>query len=121
MSATWKRSIKVRLDKPTSDGDALTRAFRPRTATLLNAFQKLVDVGVLLTLRSSSAAANAALSNKTTKDGRAKAPKKAASIPLMALHPDWVPMRNEDGTIAARGRLWDFVERLSRFRREGKK
>ncbi|KPV77785.1 uncharacterized protein RHOBADRAFT_48040 [Rhodotorula graminis WP1] len=64
-------------------------------ATLLNAFQRMVDVGVLLTRRGSSG-------------------------PLMALHPDWVPRRTEDGTIVPEGRLWEFVERLSRFRREGK-
>ena len=90
-------------------------------ATLLNAFQKLVDVGVLLTLRSSSVAANAAISSKTGKDGQKKLPKKPASVPLMALHPDWVPRRTVDGSIAPEGKLWEFVDRLSRFRREGKK
>ncbi|GAA5965561.1 hypothetical protein JCM3765_007380 [Sporobolomyces pararoseus] len=67
-------------------------------ATLLNAFQRMVDLGLILTRRS-----------------RAK-----KSIPLMALHPEWVPQRNGDGSIEADGQLWTFVERLSRFRREGK-
>ncbi|GAA5992372.1 hypothetical protein JCM10908_000451 [Rhodotorula pacifica] len=89
-------------------------------ATLVNAFQKLVDIGVLLTLRSSSPAANAFISSKTTKDGQKKLPKKPVAVPLMALHPDWVPERNQDGSIAPRGKLWEFVDRLSRFRREGK-
>lgn len=91
-------------------------------ATLLNAFQKFVEVGVLLTHRSSSAAANAAVSTSTGKGESAKeAPKKSVSVPLMALHPDWVPTRTTDGAIAPEGKLWQFVERLSRFRREGKK
>ncbi|GAA5871230.1 hypothetical protein JCM16303_000687 [Sporobolomyces ruberrimus] len=67
-------------------------------ATLLNAFQRMVDLGLILTRRSKA--------------------KKA--IPLMALHPEWVPTRNADGSIEADGQLWTFVERLSRFRREGK-
>ncbi|BGP40730.1 hypothetical protein JCM10450v2_004726 [Rhodotorula kratochvilovae] len=81
-------------------------------ATLLNAFQRMVDVGVLLTRRASTPAAAAAAGGKKAK--------KPSSVPLMALHPDWVPHRREDGTIAPEGRLWEFVERLSRFRREGK-
>ncbi|GAA5851497.1 hypothetical protein JCM8547_001112 [Rhodosporidiobolus lusitaniae] len=69
-------------------------------ATLLNAFQRMVDAGILLTRRTRST--------------------KKSSVPLMALHPDWIPSRRPDGTIAAQGRLWDFVDRLSQFRREGK-
>lgn len=68
-------------------------------ATLLNAFQRMVDLGLILTRRSTG-----------------KKP-----VPLMALHPEWVPARNADGSIEAEGQLWTFVERLSRFRREGKK
>jgi hypothetical protein len=59
----------------------------------------MVDLGLILTRRS----------------------KAKKSIPLMALHPEWVPQRNADGSIEADGELWTFVERLSRFRREGKK
>lgn len=95
---------------------SLTRPLICPTATLLNAFQRMVDVGVLLTRRASSPAAATAAGKK--KPAKAQKP---ASVPLMALHPDWVPHRREDGTIAPEGRLWEFVERLSRFRREGKK
>ncbi|CEQ41343.1 SPOSA6832_03065, partial [Sporobolomyces salmonicolor] len=70
-----------------------------RTATLSNAFQRMVDLGVILTRRSTTG-------NKP--------------VALMALHPDWVPLRLEDGEIAPEGKLWSFVDRLSRFRREGK-
>ncbi|GAA6059510.1 hypothetical protein JCM10212_002253 [Sporobolomyces blumeae] len=69
-------------------------------ATLANAFQRMVDLGVILTRR-----------------GGTKGKK---SVPLMALHPEWVPTRHDDGSIAPTGKLWTFVERLSRFRREGK-
>lgn len=80
----------------------------------------MVDVGVLLTRRSTSNAANASIA-KIGKDGKPKLPKKPASVPLMALHPNWVPRRQADGTIVPEGRLWEFVDRLSKFRREGKK
>ncbi|GAA6004275.1 lysophospholipid acyltransferase family protein [Rhodotorula paludigena] len=92
-------------------------------ATLLNAFQRMVDVGVLLTRRSSSpSAAVASGKSKSAEDATksSKKGKKPVSVPLMALHPDWVPTRRADGTIAPQGRLWEFVDRLSRFRREGK-
>lgn len=68
-------------------------------ATLLNAFQRMVDLGLILTRRSTG-----------------KKP-----VPLMALHPEWVPSRSAEGSIEADGELWTFVERLSKFRREGKK
>lgn len=71
----------------------------------------MVDAGVLLTRRASSTSLPTATGEKS---------KKAVPVPLMALHPDWVPHRRSDGTIAPEGRLWDFVERLSQFRREGK-
>lgn len=68
------------------------------TATLANAFQRMIELGVILARRSSS----------------------AKSVPLMALHPDWVPKRNATGDIEPTGRLWDFLARLGSFRREGK-
>ncbi|KDE03677.1 hypothetical protein MVLG_05866 [Microbotryum lychnidis-dioicae p1A1 Lamole] len=68
-------------------------------ATLANAFMRMVELGVILTRRS------------TTLKG---------SPPLMALHPKWVPSRMASGEIAPEGRLWDFVSHLSTFRREGK-
>jgi hypothetical protein len=71
----------------------------------------MVDAGILLTRRSSSASLPSATGEK---------PKKPSSVPLMALHPDWIPHRRPDGTIAPEGQLWEFVERLSQFRREGK-
>ncbi|KAM0748457.1 acyltransferase-domain-containing protein [Meredithblackwellia eburnea MCA 4105] len=67
-------------------------------ATLSNAFLRMVEFGVILTRKSS----------------------KQKGLPLMALHPDWVPKRSPDGSIAPEGRLWSFLERLGTFRREGK-
>lgn len=67
-------------------------------ATLSNAFQRLVELGVIITRRSPA----------------------AKSIPLLSLHPAWVPKRTASGNITTDGRLWEFLERLGRFRREGK-
>ncbi|KAL8700714.1 MAG: hypothetical protein Q9201_005305 [Fulgogasparrea decipioides] len=36
------------------------------------------------------------------------------------LAPDWTPHRDEDGAIVAEGRLWDFIEKIAKSRREGK-
>ncbi|SCV69844.1 BQ2448_1238 [Microbotryum intermedium] len=68
-------------------------------ATLANAFMRMVELGVILTRRSTSF---------------------KGSPPLMALHPQWVPSRMASGEIAPQGRLWDFVSHLGTFRREGK-
>lgn len=68
------------------------------SATLSNAFQRMVELGVILTRRGKS----------------------SKSVPLMALHPEWVPRRLPSGAIDPQGRLWSFLERLGRFRREGK-
>ncbi|CAG8544898.1 12251_t:CDS:10 [Ambispora gerdemannii] len=38
----------------------------------------------------------------------------------IALCPDYVPTRNAEGAIEASGKLWDFVEHVGKFRREGK-
>ncbi|GES76797.1 putative acyltransferase [Rhizophagus clarus] len=38
----------------------------------------------------------------------------------IALSPDYIPTRNSDGAIEPRGKLWDLVERIGKFRREGK-
>ncbi|KDN41525.1 acyltransferase-domain-containing protein [Tilletiaria anomala UBC 951] len=40
-------------------------------------------------------------------------------IPLVALHPDWRPTWKE-GQLQPTGKLWEHLERLGRFRREGK-
>lgn len=49
---------------------------------------------------------------RKTKSGRQEA--------AMTLHPDWVPRRLADGSIAESGKLWNLVERISISRREGK-
>ncbi|KAL8647937.1 MAG: hypothetical protein Q9210_005264 [Variospora velana] len=36
------------------------------------------------------------------------------------LAPEWTPRRNSDGGIVAEGRLWDFIEKIARSRKEGK-
>ncbi|KAK4699865.1 hypothetical protein P7C70_g6389, partial [Phenoliferia sp. Uapishka_3] len=69
-------------------------------ATLSNAFLRMVESGVILTRKSTSP--------------------KHKGLPLMALHPSWVPRRLPSGDIAPTGRLWGFLEQLGAFRREGK-
>ncbi|KAF2396708.1 acyltransferase-domain-containing protein [Trichodelitschia bisporula] len=39
---------------------------------------------------------------------------------VVRLAEEWVPMRGEDGKVRAEGRLWEFAEGISAFRREGK-
>ena len=65
---------------------------------LANGFERLTELGALETRRS----------------------KAAKSVPLVSLAPDWTPSRADDGTLQPRGRLWDLLDRLSAFRREGK-
>ncbi len=66
--------------------------------TLKNAFIKLEEVGLIMVKRS-----------RSTK-----------VMPTIALHPDYVPTRNSEGAIEPKGKLWDLVERIGKFRREGK-
>jgi len=41
--------------------------------------------------------------------------------PRSKLSPDWTPDRNpETGRLIAKGRLWDFIEKIAQSRREGK-
>lgn len=65
---------------------------------LSNAFERLVELGAVETRRS----------------------KAAKSVPLVSLAPDWTPSRAADGSLLPQGRLWDLLDRLSAFRREGK-
>jgi hypothetical protein len=43
-------------------------------------------------------------------------------IPLMSLSPDWWPntISKDDPSKVPSGKLWDFLEHLGTFRREGK-
>ncbi|CAG8460948.1 9428_t:CDS:10 [Funneliformis caledonium] len=66
--------------------------------TLKNAFIRLEEVGLIMVKRS-----------RNTK-----------VMPTVALHPDYVPTRNSEGAIETKGKLWDLVERIGKFRREGK-
>ncbi|CAG8613436.1 4831_t:CDS:10, partial [Acaulospora morrowiae] len=40
--------------------------------------------------------------------------------PTIALNVDYIPTRNAEGAIEPRGKLWDLVENIGKFRREGK-
>ncbi|KAI4147216.1 MAG: hypothetical protein L6R39_003194 [Caloplaca ligustica] len=68
------------------------------TETLKNAFQLFEAEGIILVRRSSS-----------------------KNIPsTVRLAPDWTPRRDQEGMIVAEGRLWDFIEKIAKSRREGK-
>ncbi|CAG8509781.1 6104_t:CDS:10, partial [Scutellospora calospora] len=66
--------------------------------TLKNAFILLEDAGVIKVNRS----------------------RNAKIQPTIALTPEYVPTRNSDGVIEAKGELWNLVEKIGKFRREGK-
>jgi hypothetical protein len=65
--------------------------------TLKNGFNRLSDYGILRVKRGSG--------KEKTK---------------VALQPDFMPTRTADGRIATNGPLWDLVEHIGTFRREGK-
>lgn len=66
--------------------------------TLKNGFHRLNDYGILM------------IQKPTNNKERTK----------VALHPDFVPSRGPDGRVRPEGTLWDMVERIGTFRREGK-
>ncbi|KAL8738154.1 MAG: hypothetical protein Q9181_001012 [Wetmoreana brouardii] len=66
--------------------------------TLKNAFQFFEEEGLILVHKSSN----------------------RIIPPTVRSAPDWTPNRDEDGAIVAKGRLWDFIEKIAKSRREGK-
>ncbi|CAO3564048.1 unnamed protein product [Mortierella alpina] len=66
--------------------------------TLKNGFNRLCDYGILMMKR----------------------PTNAKEKTKVALHPDFMPSRGADGHVIASGALWDMVEHIGTFRREGK-
>lgn len=68
--------------------------------TLKNAYQLFVEEGIVHIRKSSI--------------------KSSASTTVIRLAPDWTPQRDQNGSIVPEGRLWDFIEKIARSRREGK-
>ncbi|KAG0233773.1 hypothetical protein BGW42_007233 [Actinomortierella wolfii] len=66
--------------------------------TLKNGFNRLSDYGILVVQK-------------------ARSPKERSKV---ALHPDFLPTRGSDGRVESSGALWDLVEHIGTFRREGK-
>ncbi|ESZ95389.1 glycerol-3-phosphate acyltransferase [Sclerotinia borealis F-4128] len=67
--------------------------------TLKNSYQRFEDEGIVIVSKS-----------KNTK-----------IQPRSRLAPEWTPTRNpENGMIIAEGKLWDFIEKIAKSRREGK-
>lgn len=67
--------------------------------TLKNAWIRLEEEGIILVAKSHD-----------------------SKIPALAkISPDWQPSRDaKTGLVIAKGRLWDFIEKIARSRREGK-
>ncbi|KAF8929924.1 hypothetical protein BGZ58_008593, partial [Dissophora ornata] len=66
--------------------------------TLKNGFNRLSDYGILV------------IKKPTNNKERTK----------VALHPNYMPSRGPDGRVCIDGALWDMVEHIGTFRREGK-
>ncbi|KAF9974420.1 hypothetical protein BGZ73_002188 [Actinomortierella ambigua] len=66
--------------------------------TLKNGFNRLSDYGILVVQKA----------------------KNAKERSKVALHPDFLPTRGPDGRVESSGALWDLVEHIGTFRREGK-
>ncbi|CAG8571791.1 16329_t:CDS:10, partial [Dentiscutata heterogama] len=66
--------------------------------TLKNAFTHFENAGVIMVKRS----------------------RNVKTQPTIALAPKFIPTRNSDGIIEAKGELWNLVEKIGKFRREGK-
>ncbi|KAF9963941.1 hypothetical protein BGZ65_004903, partial [Modicella reniformis] len=66
--------------------------------TLKNGFNRLSDYGILM------------IKKPTNSKERTK----------VALHPDFIPNHCPDGRVTTNGELWDMVEHIGTFRREGK-
>ncbi|KAF8978632.1 hypothetical protein BGZ46_006253 [Entomortierella lignicola] len=66
--------------------------------TLKNGFNRLSDYGIVMVKKATN-------SKEKTK---------------VALHPDFMPSRSADGRLSCNGTLWDMVEHIGTFRREGK-
>ena len=66
--------------------------------TLKNAYQRFEEDGMILVAKS----------------------KESRVGPKVRLSPDWMPEREQrTGNIVTGGRLWDFIERIAKSRREG--
>lgn len=69
---------------------------------LRNAYQKFESDGIILIAKLPP--------SSTSKSGETR----------VRLSPEWMPERDQPGTLLPRGKLWDFIEKIGRARREGK-
>ncbi|KAL8672397.1 MAG: hypothetical protein Q9168_003136 [Polycauliona sp. 1 TL-2023] len=79
--------------------------------TLKNAYQLFVEEGIVLIRKSSSS---------STKTKNSSGASTTTTTTAIRLAPEWTPQRGSDGAIIPEGRLWDFIEKIARSRREGK-
>ncbi|KAL8997975.1 MAG: hypothetical protein Q9169_002897 [Polycauliona sp. 2 TL-2023] len=79
--------------------------------TLKNAYQLFAEEGIVLMRKSSSSS-----SNQTSPSSSSS----TTTTTAIRLAPEWTPRRDEGGSIVPEGRLWDFIEKIAKSRREGK-
>ena len=91
--------------------------------TIANAFLRFEDEGIILVKKPSTTPPPPpeASTPTTSPSSSAMNPPPQPTGPLYRLHPEWQPSRDPaTGEIIPEGRLWDFVEKIARSRREGK-
>ncbi|KAI6882716.1 acyltransferase, partial [Hortaea werneckii] len=90
---------------------------------LANSFSRSEEAGIILIDRSSSHSSSpSSTSGGSQPSGSTPPPPSTKSTTTkVRLHPSWTPPRDPTtGHLLPEGRLWDFCERISQARREGK-
>ncbi|KAI6975694.1 acyltransferase [Hortaea werneckii] len=87
---------------------------------LANSFSRSEEAGIILIDRPSSHSSSSAAGSQPS--GPTPPPSSTKSTTTkVRLHPSWTPPRDSTtGHLLPEGRLWDFCERISQARREGK-
>ncbi|KAI7183970.1 acyltransferase [Hortaea werneckii] len=87
---------------------------------LANSFSRSEEAGIILIDRPSSHSSSSAAGSQAS--GPTPPPSSTKSTTTkVRLHPSWTPPRDPaTGHLLPEGRLWDFCERISQARREGK-
>ncbi|RMY86091.1 hypothetical protein D0862_11005 [Hortaea werneckii] len=87
---------------------------------LANSFSRSEEAGIILIDRPSSHSSSSASGPQPSGSTPAPPSTKSATTKVR-LHPSWTPPRDPStGHLLPEGRLWDFCERISQARREGK-
>ncbi|KAI7203833.1 hypothetical protein KC352_g18678 [Hortaea werneckii] len=86
---------------------------------LANSFSRSEEAGIILIDRPSSHSPSSTSGPQPSSPSAA--PTTKSTTTKVRLHPSWTPPRDPStGHLLPEGRLWDFCERISQARREGK-